>query len=73
MTDKVIKIGNIEVSNSKNFVLFGGMNVLESRDLAMKVCEHYVKVTQTLGIPYALKASFDKANRPQFTLIAVLV
>ena len=63
MTDKVIKIGNIEVSNSKNFVLFGGMNVLESRDLAMKVCEHYVKVTQKLGIPYVFKASFDKANR----------
>ena len=34
MVDKVIKIGDIEVSNSGKFVLFGGMNVLESRDLA---------------------------------------
>ncbi|PTB82363.1 3-deoxy-8-phosphooctulonate synthase, partial [Pseudidiomarina aestuarii] len=45
------------------FVLFGGMNVLESRDLAMRVAEHYVEVTQRLGIPYVFKASFDKANR----------
>ena len=39
------------------------MNVLESRDLAMRIAEHYVKVTEKLGIPYVFKASFDKANR----------
>ena len=27
------------------------------------ICEHYVKVTEKLGIPYVFKASFDKANR----------
>lgn len=54
---------NIEVANDKPFVLFGGINVLESRDLAMRVAEHYVEVTQKLGIPYIFKASFDKANR----------
>ncbi|MDO4699021.1 MAG: 3-deoxy-8-phosphooctulonate synthase, partial [Pasteurellaceae bacterium] len=43
--------------------LFGGMNVLESRDMAMAVCEKYVEVTQKLGVPYVFKASFDKANR----------
>src|SRR5690606_7832743 len=41
----------------------GGMNVLESRDLAMQVAEHYATVTQKLGIPWVFKASFDKANR----------
>ena len=45
------------------FTLIGGMNVLESRDLAMRVAEHYVEVTTKLGIPYVFKASFDKANR----------
>ncbi|MDF7671525.1 3-deoxy-8-phosphooctulonate synthase [Orbaceae bacterium ESL0721] len=60
---KVVNIGDIRVGNDLPFVLFGGMNVLESRDLAMKICEHYVKVTQKLGIPYVFKASFDKANR----------
>lgn len=58
-----IQIGKIEVANDKPFVLFGGMNVLESRDLALQIAEHYVTVCQKLGIPYVFKASFDKANR----------
>ncbi|WP_127959330.1 3-deoxy-8-phosphooctulonate synthase [Serratia microhaemolytica] len=63
MKQKVVNIGEIKVANDLPFVLFGGMNVLESRDLAMRICEHYVKVTEKLGIPYVFKASFDKANR----------
>lgn len=54
---------DIEVSNSKPFVLFGGMNVLESRELAFDIAGHFVEVTKKLGIPYVFKASFDKANR----------
>ena len=63
MTEKTISLGAIEMANSKPFVLFGGMNVLESRDMAMRICEQYVTVTQKLNIPYVFKASFDKANR----------
>ena len=63
MNTQIIKVGNCEVANDKPFVLFGGMNVLESRDLAMQIAEHYVEVTTELGIPYVFKASFDKANR----------
>jgi 2-dehydro-3-deoxyphosphooctonate aldolase (KDO 8-P synthase) len=60
----MIKIGEtIRVGNELPFVLFGGINVLESRDLALRVCEEYVRVTTKLGIPYVFKASFDKANR----------
>lgn len=55
--------GEIKVDNAAPFVLFGGINVLESRDLAMRSCEEYVRVTGKLGIPYVFKASFDKANR----------
>lgn len=62
-TQKTITLRNIEIANDKPFVLFGGMNVLESRDLALQICETYVKVTEKLGIPYVFKASFDKANR----------
>jgi 2-dehydro-3-deoxyphosphooctonate aldolase (KDO 8-P synthase) len=51
------------ISNFSKFSLFGGVNVLESRDFALKACEHYVNVTSKLGIPYVFKASFDKANR----------
>jgi len=63
MKQKIVKIDHISVANDLPFVLFGGMNVLESRDLAMKICEHYVTVTEKLNIPYVFKASFDKANR----------
>ena len=60
----MIFIGNdIRVSNANNFVLFGGINVLESRELALRTCAEYVRVTHKLGIPYVFKASFDKANR----------
>jgi len=62
-TSKIIEIADLKVGNDLPFVLFGGMNVLESRDMAMKTAEHYVEVTQKLGIPYVFKASFDKANR----------
>lgn len=63
MAQKIVRVGDIEMANDKPLVLFGGMNVLESRDLAMQICEHYVEVTGKLGIPYVFKASFDKANR----------
>lgn len=60
----MVSINNkIQVSNTAPFVLFGGINVLESRELALRACAEYVRVTQKLGIPYVFKASFDKANR----------
>ena len=58
-----LHLNDIEIANDRPFVLFGGMNVLESRDLALRIAEHYVEVTDKLGIPYVFKASFDKANR----------
>ncbi|MCZ2721528.1 3-deoxy-8-phosphooctulonate synthase [Marinomonas sp. 15G1-11] len=63
-TSKVIKINDkVSVANHLPFVLFSGVNVLESRDLVMRVAEEHVKVTDSLGIPYVFKGSFDKANR----------
>jgi 2-dehydro-3-deoxyphosphooctonate aldolase (KDO 8-P synthase) len=58
-----VKVQDLTVDNNAPFVLFGGMNVLESRDLAMQIAEKYKEVTTKLGIPYVFKASFDKANR----------
>lgn len=63
MKATAIKVANINVSNDAPMALFGGMNVLESRDMAMQIAEAYVSVTEKLGIPYIFKASFDKANR----------
>ena len=62
-TDKTITVGNVALSNTRPFVLLGGMNVLESEALALEVAERFVTLTRKLGIPYVFKASFDKANR----------
>lgn len=58
-----ITVSGIEIGNDKPFVLFGGMNVLESRELAFEIAEQYIDICQRLNIGYVFKASFDKANR----------
>lgn len=58
-----IKFQLSDLRNERGFCLMGGVNVLESKSFALKVCEEYLSVTQRLGIPYVFKASFDKANR----------
>lgn len=63
MAQSVIEFAGIRLSNELPFVLFGGMNVLESEQLALEIAEHYVTVCRKLAIPYVFKASFDKANR----------
>lgn len=67
MSQKTVTVGALKISNNLPFVLFGGMNVLESRDMAMQIAEQYVKVCGKLNIPYVFKASFDKANRSSIT------
>ena len=58
-----INVANITLGNQLPVSLIGGINVIESRDLAMRVAEAFVTATQDLGLPYIFKASFDKANR----------
>jgi 2-dehydro-3-deoxyphosphooctonate aldolase (KDO 8-P synthase) len=50
-------------SNHAPFTLIGGINVLESKELALRSAAEFVRITQQLHIPYIFKASFDKANR----------
>lgn len=59
----MIKINHIHVGNHLPFVLFGGINVLETLDSTLQACEHYVNVCNELNIPLVFKGSFDKANR----------
>jgi 2-dehydro-3-deoxyphosphooctonate aldolase (KDO 8-P synthase) len=63
VTQSTLHLGAVPVANSAPFVLLGGVNVLESRDFAFRVAEHYVDVCGRLGIPLVFKASYDKANR----------
>ena len=62
-TQSQIQLNDIVMANDKPFVLFGGMNVLESRDLAFEIAETYIDICKRLNIGYVFKASFDKANR----------
>ena len=66
-TQQVIEVADLKISNDLPFTLFGGMNVLESRELALEIAAYYKEVTSKLGIPYVFKASFDKANRSSIT------
>ena len=60
---KTVTVAGFEIANDRPFTLFGGVNVLESFELTLKVAEEYKQVTDKLGIPLVFKASFDKANR----------
>lgn len=50
-------------ANDRPMVLIGGINVLESRELALDSAAEYARVCQQLDLPFVFKASFDKANR----------
>ena len=58
-----IAVANMTLGNHRPMSLIGGMNVIESRDLVMRVAEAFVQATGELSLPYIFKASFDKANR----------
>lgn len=52
-----------EKYNSNNFFLLAGPCAIESRDLAMRIAERIVGITDRLQIPYVFKGSYRKANR----------
>ena len=52
-----------ELKNSENFFLLAGPCVIEGEDMAMRIAERVVKMTDKLGIPYVFKGSYRKANR----------
>ena len=59
-------LGDIKFSNKSNFVLIGGVNVLESRNFAIDAAAYYKEICKKLEIPLIFKASYDKANRSSF-------
>jgi len=58
-----IQLREFTIGNTQSLTLMGGMNVLESRDLALRVAEEFKTVSDKLHINYIFKGSFDKANR----------
>ena len=60
---RAVEVAGLTLANDQPMVLIGGINVLESAELAMESAAEFVRVCQTLSLPYIFKASFDKANR----------
>lgn len=55
----------IELKNNPagNFFLLAGPCVIEGEDMAMRIAERVVTITDKLQIPYVFKGSYRKANR----------
>lgn len=60
---KVINLKNFKIGNKEPMTLMGGVNVLESESVVMRVAEKFAQATNDLNINWIFKGSFDKANR----------
>ncbi|HEY9168544.1 MAG TPA: 3-deoxy-8-phosphooctulonate synthase [Lutibacter sp.] len=56
-------VPNIKHTKSKNFFLLAGPCAIEGEEMALRIAEHILKVTDKLEIPFIFKGSFKKANR----------
>lgn len=56
-------ISKIKHTDSDNFFLLAGPCAIEGEDMALRIAEKVVKITDHLKIPYVFKGSFKKANR----------
>ena len=56
-------LSNINHKDSKNFFLIAGPCAIENEDMAMRIAETVIKITDKYKIPYIFKGSFKKANR----------
>ena len=60
---RAVEVAGCTFANDQPMVLIGGINVLESAELAMESAAEFVRICERLSLPYVFKASFDKANR----------
>jgi 2-dehydro-3-deoxyphosphooctonate aldolase (KDO 8-P synthase) len=56
-------IPQIKHTDSDNFFLLAGPCAIEGEEMAMRIAEKLVSVTDKLQIPFVFKGSFKKANR----------
>ncbi|AZQ44936.1 3-deoxy-8-phosphooctulonate synthase [Nonlabens ponticola] len=60
---KLSLIPNLKHVDANNFFLLCGPCAIEGEDMAMRIAEKVVRITDDLNIPYIFKGSFKKANR----------
>lgn len=58
-----MNIRDLKNTDSGNFFLLAGPCVIEGEDMALRIAEHIVNLTDRLRIPYVFKGSYRKANR----------
>jgi len=56
-------IPRLKHTDSNNFFLLAGPCAIEGEDMALRIAEQIVGITDRLNIPYVFKGSFKKANR----------
>ena len=56
-------VPKLKHTNSNNFFLLCGPCAIEGEDMALRIAEKVVSITDKLQIPYVFKGSFKKANR----------
>ena len=52
-----------DLNKSENFFLMAGPCVIEGEDMALRIADKIVGITERLHIPYVFKGSYRKANR----------
>lgn len=61
--EKIVKVGQLKIGNKQPLALIAGPCQLESKDHAYEICGALKQLTQSLGVPFIFKSSYDKANR----------
>ena len=61
-----VSVGKIKISNKNDFVLIGGINVLEEYETTFEIAKYFKEVCNKLNIDFIFKASYEKANRSSF-------
>lgn len=56
-------VPKIKFTNSDNFFLLAGPCAIEGEDMALRIAEKIITITNKLQIPFVFKGSFKKANR----------
>ena len=59
----VVKVGNVEIGNSRKLSIIAGPCALESRAHALEMASALKEMAAKAGVGLVYKTSFDKANR----------
>src|SRR5690554_1004642 len=65
-------VPKIKFINSDNFFLLAGPCAIEGEDMALRIAEKIISITNKLHIPYIFKGSFKKANRSRIDSFTVI-